>query len=56
MYLLTDATGNTYLNLIDLNQLSSVEIIKGPSSSFMVQIQVVLLFLNTDEKRGIEVV
>jgi len=29
----TDATGNTYLNLIDPNQLQSVEIIKGPSSS-----------------------
>ncbi|HWB26008.1 MAG TPA: TonB-dependent receptor [Chitinophagaceae bacterium] len=29
----TDATGNTYLNLIDPNHLQSVEIIKGPSSS-----------------------
>lgn len=29
----TDATGNTYLNLIDANQLQSAEIIKGPSSS-----------------------
>ena len=29
----TDATGNTYLNLIDPNQLQSAEIIKGPSSS-----------------------
>lgn len=30
---LTDAGGNTYLNLIDISQLSSVEIIKGPASS-----------------------
>lgn len=29
----TDATGNTYLNLIDPGQLESAEIIKGPSSS-----------------------
>lgn len=31
---LTDATGNTYLNLLDPNHLQSAEIIKGPSSSF----------------------
>ena len=31
---LTDATGNTYLQLIDVNTLQSVEIIKGPASSF----------------------
>lgn len=31
---LTDATGNTYLNLVDPNHLQSAEIIKGPSSSF----------------------
>ncbi|MEP6682547.1 MAG: TonB-dependent receptor plug domain-containing protein [Parafilimonas sp.] len=30
---LTDAGGNTYLNLIDVSQLSSIEIIKGPASS-----------------------
>ena len=30
---LTDAAGNTYLNLIDINQLQSIEIIKGPASS-----------------------
>jgi iron complex outermembrane receptor protein len=30
---LTDAGGNTYLNLIDISQLSSIEIIKGPASS-----------------------
>ncbi|HVX26171.1 MAG TPA: TonB-dependent receptor [Parafilimonas sp.] len=30
---LTDAGGNTYLNLVDLNALSSIEIIKGPASS-----------------------
>ena len=30
---LTDAGGNTYLNLIDINQLQSVEVIKGPASS-----------------------
>lgn len=29
----TDATGNTYLNLIDPNQLQSAEVVKGPSSS-----------------------
>ncbi|HRI22116.1 MAG TPA: TonB-dependent receptor plug domain-containing protein [Panacibacter sp.] len=31
---LTDATGNTYINLIDVSNLQSVEIIKGPSASF----------------------
>ncbi len=30
---LTDGGGNTYLNLVDLNQLSGVEIIKGPAAS-----------------------
>src|SRR6478752_5881357 len=30
----TDATGNTYLQLIDMNDVNSAEIIKGPSSSF----------------------
>lgn len=30
---LTDAGGNTYLNLIDISQLSSIEIVKGPASS-----------------------
>lgn len=31
---LTDATGNTYLQLIDINSLQGIEIIKGPASSF----------------------
>lgn len=30
---LTDAGGNTYLNLIDVSQLSSIEILKGPAGS-----------------------
>ena len=30
---LTDAGGNTYLNLVEVNQLTAVEIIKGPSAS-----------------------
>lgn len=30
---LSDAGGNTYINLIDLNELSSIEILKGPSAS-----------------------
>ncbi|RFM28956.1 TonB-dependent receptor [Deminuibacter soli] len=30
---LTDGGGNTYLQLIDINQLQSVEIVKGPASS-----------------------
>ncbi len=30
---LSDATGNTYLNLVDLSQMSAIEIIKGPASS-----------------------
>ncbi len=30
---LTDAGGNTYLNLVDVSQLSSIEVIKGPASS-----------------------
>ena len=30
---LTDAGGNTYLNLVDISQVQSVEVIKGPASS-----------------------
>lgn len=30
---LSDAGGNTYLNLVDLNTLSSAEVIKGPAAS-----------------------
>jgi iron complex outermembrane receptor protein len=30
---LSDATGNTYLNLLDLSQINAAEIIKGPASS-----------------------
>ena len=30
---ISDATGNTYLNLIDLSQINAAEIIKGPASS-----------------------
>jgi iron complex outermembrane recepter protein len=30
---LTDAGGNTYLNIIDANQLGSIEVIKGPGGS-----------------------
>lgn len=30
---LTDGGGNTYLNLVDVNQVTGAEIIKGPSSS-----------------------
>ena len=30
---LTDAGGNTYLNLVDMNQLTGLEIIKGPAAS-----------------------
>lgn len=30
---ITDGGGNTYLNLIDVSQINSMEIIKGPSSS-----------------------
>ena len=30
---LSDATGNTYLNLVDLSQINAAEIIKGPASS-----------------------
>ena len=30
---LTDAGGNTYLNLVDLNQLTNAEVIKGPVAS-----------------------
>jgi iron complex outermembrane recepter protein len=32
-FLLTDAGGNTYLNLVDMNTAGSVEIIKGPAGS-----------------------
>lgn len=30
---LTDAGGNTYLNLVDMNQLTSAEVLKGPVAS-----------------------
>jgi iron complex outermembrane receptor protein len=30
---LSDATGNTYLNLVDLSQINATDIIKGPASS-----------------------
>ena len=30
---LTDGGGNTYLNLVDLNELTGAEIIKGPAAS-----------------------
>ncbi|MGI8950856.1 MAG: TonB-dependent receptor [Chitinophagaceae bacterium] len=30
---LTDASGNSYLNLVDLNYLQSIEIVKGPAGS-----------------------
>ncbi len=30
---LTDAGGNTYLNLVDISQVQSIEVIKGPASS-----------------------
>lgn len=30
---LTDAGGNTYLNLIDINSISSIEVLKGPNGS-----------------------
>ncbi|MFY7795329.1 MAG: TonB-dependent receptor [Chitinophagaceae bacterium] len=32
-FILTDAGGNSYLNLLDLNALSSVEVLRGPSGS-----------------------
>lgn len=31
--MLTDAGGNTYLQLVDINQLLSMEVVKGPASS-----------------------
>lgn len=30
---LTNASGNTYLNMVDINHLQSIEVIKGPASS-----------------------
>lgn len=32
-FILTDASGNTYLNLIDFNSAGSIELLKGPSGS-----------------------
>lgn len=32
-FILTDAGGNSYLNLLDLNALSSMEVLRGPSGS-----------------------
>lgn len=32
-FILTDAGGNTYLNLVDFNSAGSIEILKGPASS-----------------------
>ncbi len=33
-FILTDAGGNTYLNLLDANMISGAEIIKGPAGSY----------------------
>lgn len=51
---LTDATGNTYLNLIDLNELTSVEVIKGPSSSFYGANTGGAVIMHTDEICGVD--
>lgn len=50
----TDATGNTYLNLIDLYEIRSSEIIKGPSSSFYGANTGGAVILKTDNVQGIE--
>ena len=44
----TDAGGNTYLNLVDINQLSSIELAKGPASSMYGANTGGALFLKSD--------
>ncbi|KAI9549707.1 putative TonB-dependent receptor YncD-like [Daphnia sinensis] len=49
---LTDAGGNTYLNLIDVNSLHNMEVLKGPDGSLLAPIQVVVVLLNPVDKRA----
>lgn len=52
---LTDAGGNTYLNLIDQNTLRSIEILKGPDGSlFGANSGGVILLNSFSEKQGFE--
>ena len=49
---LTDAGGNTYLNLIDVNSLNNVEILKGPDGSLFGANSGGVVLLNPIDKRA----
>lgn len=40
----TDAGGNTYLNLVDPNTISAIEVLKGPGEAYMEPIPVAWLY------------
>jgi len=56
-FALTDAGGNTYLNVLNVNDLSGIEILKGPDGSLFGANSggVVLLKSNTDNKPAIDI-
>lgn len=49
---LTDATGNTYLNLLDLQQITTAEILKGPAASIYGANTGGVVLLNTYSNAG----
>jgi iron complex outermembrane receptor protein len=49
---LTDATGNTYLNLVDLQQVTTAEILKGPAASIYGANTGGVVLLNTYSNAG----
>ena len=49
---LTDATGNTYLNLVDLQQITTAEILKGPAASIYGANTGGVVLLNTYSNAG----
>lgn len=48
---LTDAGGNTYFNLVDLTQLQSIEVVKGPAASMYGANTGGLVLLHSDDSR-----
>jgi iron complex outermembrane receptor protein len=49
---LTDAGGNTYLNLIDINSIHNIEVLKGPDGSLFGANSGGVLLLNPVDKRA----
>lgn len=49
---LTDAGGNTYLNLIDVNSLHNIEVLKGPDGSLFGANSGGVVLLNPTDKRA----